>query len=104
MESVEAHLEQLETAGERVYDALFDTDSVNSLLDVLTVLVDGFGNLVESMGGGGNMLLALIPVLTRVFSGNIAESITKTVVNLEGAKNKADILKTALENLNSIKG
>lgn len=82
MESIEAHLEQLSTAGERVYDAIFDSDSMKDFIDVLTDVVDLFAGFVESIGGGGNLLLAFGSIATQVFSDKIASGITRTLNNL----------------------
>lgn len=82
MDSLEAHLEQLGTAGERVYDAFFDSDSMKDLLDTLTVVVETFAGFVESIGGGGNLLLGFGSAAMRVFSTQIAGSISRVVTNL----------------------
>jgi hypothetical protein len=82
MESIEAHLEQLATSGERVYDALFDTDSMNKLIDGLSTVVDFLANAIEAIGGGGNLLKALIPSLLLIFSGPIASGLSTFVINL----------------------
>jgi TP901 family phage tail tape measure protein len=82
MDSLEAHLEQLSTAGQRVYDAFFDTDSMKDLIDVLTVVVDTFAGFVESIGGGGNLLLGFGSTALRVFSGQIAGGISRLITNL----------------------
>lgn len=102
MESIEAHMEQLGAAGERVYQALLDPDSANSLLDVLTEIVDKFGSFIESIGGGGNLLIGLIPVMTKLFSGTISNSLATFIVNLKNAQIQASELKSTLSILNEI--
>lgn len=82
MESIQAHLEQLGAAGERVYDAFFDSDSMKDMLDMLTHIVDAFASFVESIGGGGNLLLGFGSIAMRVFSGQIAGGISKVITNL----------------------
>ena len=103
MESMEAHLEQLSTAGERVYQALFDADSAKDLIDVLTKGVDLFANFVESIGGGGTLLMSLVPIMTRLFSGTIASGLTTFIINFKNAKTQAAELKSTLETLDEIK-
>ena len=102
MESLEAHLEQLSTASERVYDAFFDADSMKDLIDALTVGVDLLGNFVESIGGGGSMLMALVPVMTKLFSGSIADSAATFAINLGNARNNANLLASALASVQEI--
>lgn len=103
MESMEAHLEKLETAGERVYDALLDPDNINPLIDALTEAVDLFGSFVESIGGGGTLLMALVPVMTNLFSGTIANGVATFVTNLANASNTAQTLRSVLKNIDEIK-
>ena len=66
MDSLEAHLNQLSTAGEKVYDAFFDSESMKGMIDALTTIVDLFGSFIESIGGGGNLLLMISPLISNV--------------------------------------
>ncbi len=83
MESLEAHLNQLSVAGERVYDAFFDSDSFKGILDFVTAIVDKFGEFIEAIGGGGNLLLTFGGIATQVFSKQIAGSLNTTITNLQ---------------------
>ena len=74
MESTKAHLEQLATSGEKVFDAFFNNESMNVLLDVLTSAVDAAGNFINLIGGGGNLLL--------MFGGIAGQVLGKVVGNL----------------------
>ena len=102
MESIEAHLKELATAGERVYDAFFDSDSMKDFIDFLTVAVDGFANLTAAIGGGGNMLLFLGSTAMRVFSVQIANGISGFINNLQAAKFNANQLTAQLELVNQL--
>jgi TP901 family phage tail tape measure protein len=99
MESMEAHLEKLSTSGERVYQSLFNAESAKDLIDVLTEGVDLFANFVESIGGGGNLLMSLIPIMTHLFSGSIANSAATFVNNMRSAGQEAATLKSVLEGI-----
>ena len=101
--SIEAHLNQLKTSGERVYKALLDPKDANNLIDVLTEIVDLFANFVESIGGGKNLLMALIPLLTRAFSGTIASGLATFATNLGNASTKAEMLRNMLSTIDNIK-
>ena len=57
LDSLEARLNRLATAGEKVYSALFDSSSMKDAIDLASSLVETFGELVETIGGGGNLLL-----------------------------------------------
>ena len=49
MESMEAHLQKLETEGERVYNSLFDASEINPLIDAITTVVSLIGDFVDSL-------------------------------------------------------
>ena len=82
MDSLEARLQRLGTAGERVFDAIFDSESMKDFIDGVTVAVDRLAEFVESIGGGGNLLLGFGSIAMRVFSSQIAGGISKTITNL----------------------
>lgn len=86
MDSIEAHLQQLATAGEKVYDTFFDSDSMRDLIDVLTVVVERFADFTNAIGGGGNLLLAFGSIAMRVFSNQIGNAITGFISNIQAAR------------------
>ena len=103
MESTEARLEKLETAGQRVYQALFDKNTVDSFADTLTVIVDKFGSFVESIGGGKTLLMALIPIATKLFAGTLASGMATFITNMNNAKNTTASLSSLLDTIKEIK-
>lgn len=86
MESLEAHLQQLSTAGEKLYDTFFNSDSMKDLIDVLTAVVDQFASLTNAIGGGGNLLLSFGSIAVRVFSNQIGSAITGFISNIQAAR------------------
>lgn len=86
MDSLEAHLNQLSVAGERVYDAFFDSDSMKDFIDGITVAVEGVANLIEAIGGGGNLLLMLGSTAIRVFSVQLTGAISGFIANIQASK------------------
>lgn len=103
MESTAAHLQQLSTAGERVYNSLFDASTINPLIDALTSVVSLLGDLIDGFGGGGNLLLALGSIATRVFKGQIAEGISTTVKNIKNQKENNEQLIASYETMKKAK-
>ena len=97
MDSMQAHLQELRTATESLYTSLIDSDSMNGLVDGLTVVVQLFDNFVQSIGGGGNLLLSLGAIGTRVFSKQIASGLATTIVNLRASKENASQLAAEME-------
>ena len=103
MESTEAHLEQLSAAWERVWNSAIDTKATNGLIDILTGLTNGFANLIESIGGGGNALIAIGGIATRVFHKQIASGISTSIKNFQAAKYNAQQLQEQLEVLEKLR-
>jgi TP901 family phage tail tape measure protein len=99
MESTAAHIQQLKTEWEDFYDSLLDTDDINSILDVLTAMLDKVGKLLDSIGGGKAALTGLIGVLTRipainnVISSQIGSIITKNQNNKDNQEAWVNSLK-----------
>lgn len=104
MESTQAHLQQLSTAWERVWNAMSDSKSTNNLIDVLTGLVTGMANFTEAIGGGGDALLLFGSLGTQVFSKQIAQGIATMINNFRAAKDNAIQLNAQLEIMQQFKG
>lgn len=83
MESTRAHLDQLTAQWEDLFDSLLDSDSVNDATDFLRGLVGLVTNLVDSLGGGQEVLLAFGSVLTRVFSSQISAGLNTFISNIQ---------------------
>lgn len=104
MERTQAHLQQLSTAWERVWNAMSDSKSTRSLIDVLTELVTGMANFTEAVGGGGNALLLFGSIGTQIFSKQIAQGIATMISNFRAAKENATQLQAELQILQQFKG
>lgn len=97
MESMEAHLQQLQTAGEGVYNALFNAEDVNPIIDSLTDVVSLFKNFVDAAGGAQGLLLLLGNTAVSVFSKQIASGLATTIANFKTAKENANQLQAEIE-------
>jgi hypothetical protein len=86
MESMEAHMQELSTASERLYISLLNPEGAKGMIDVLTGLVGFLGNFSESIGGGFNLLLALLPAAIGLFKGPLASSLASFITNLGNAQ------------------
>jgi len=86
MESLGAKMEQLGAAGERVKDALLDTDSLKDIVSVLTNITNLVGNLFETMGSGKNVILSLGSALVQMFNGSISKEINSIITNIQNTK------------------
>ena len=96
MESIQAHLQQLKASSEDLYDSLFNSDSFKDLIDVFSFAIDRTADFVDAIGGGGNALLALGSIGTRVFSKQIAESLMVTSKNMNVVKQNAIEMQNAI--------
>ena len=97
MESLGAKMEQLGAAGERVKDALIDSDSMKSVIDALTSVTNLVANLFETMGSGQTILLAFGSTITQLFSGTIAKEINSVITNMQNMKTNAQTIRNQLE-------
>lgn len=88
-ESLEAHLNEIRVAAEKLYDAFFDSDSMKGFLDVLEGIVNQFANFIEMIGGGGNLLLLLGSIAGRVLGKQIGGFIGTQVRNIRTQKENA---------------
>lgn len=103
MESLEAHFEKLSAEAEELYLSLFNAESFKDILDILTTLVDKVGDFTDALGGGGNVLAMLVPLMGKLFSASIADSAATFITNFQNAQNKAAALKKTLEGIDKIK-
>lgn len=89
MDSLDAKLQQLSTSGEKIYKSLFDSDSMKDFIDILTVALDGIGQFIDGIGGGGNLLLGIVSILGHRFSNEIAMGIGQAAYNMNAMKENA---------------
>ena len=99
MDSLEAKMEQFGAAGEKVKDALIDEDDLKGLISSVTNIINLFGSFIESIGGGGNALLAFGGIITQLFSNTIAKEINNTIINIQNAKSNLQALNADRQNV-----
>lgn len=93
MESLAAHLNQLNAAQQRFKSAMIDSDSFKGLVDFGTGAVTIFANLIEAIGGGGTAILGLGGIFTNVFGGIISRQISNVVNHFQILRSNAEQLK-----------
>ena len=99
MESTAAHLQQLKTEWEDLYDSILDSKTINSALDGLTNILNLITNIVDSLGGGKTILMGLISLIGVKFSKQISNMFTPMIKNMQNAKNNAEVLQGLLKNI-----
>jgi hypothetical protein len=81
MESTAAHLQQMRTASEGVYDSLLDTTTINDFLDTLTKILKVTEKMVDGFGGLKGILVALVPLFMQIFNKQIATNMADMIMN-----------------------
>ena len=104
LESTRAHLNQLKTAVEDLYDSLLNPDSLEPLIDGLAKAASFGAKFVDSLGGGGAILTSLGAIGISVFSEQIAKGINTTITNFEIAKRNAQQFDAILQTIQQWKG
>lgn len=99
MESTEAHLQQLSTQWEDFYDSILDANTINSLADILTKVINLFTQFIDSIGGGKSLLVTLGATAIRVFDKQIAGGITRFITNIKTGKDNLSQLNAQLNNI-----
>ena len=89
-ESLTAKLNELTAAKEGLYNSFIDSDSMKSAIEVFTKLVQVMDNFIQGIGGGGNALLGFGAILVKVFSKQIANSISTVITNVGHLFDKLD--------------
>lgn len=79
--SMEGRLNKLQSTAEGIFNDIFNTDDFYGMIDALTTILDLTNQWVNAIGGGGVALQGLGAIATRVFSDNIAQSLTRFVQN-----------------------
>lgn len=97
LDSIDAHLNKLAASGEGVWMSLVDSDSTKKLIDVFAQLANGAKGFIDTLGGGGNVLLSLGAIAMTVFRKQMSESLQKTIYNFSQSRNEAKQYEAALK-------
>lgn len=97
-ERTTAHIQELTTAFEDLYDSAWDSDVFKGIIDSLTGIIDIFSSFVDSIGGGSKALLYFGSVATSVFNKQISKNITSLIQNHKDRKNNDKLLNQDIEN------
>ena len=85
-ESTKAHLQELSTSVEGVFDSMLDADMINTVVDALIPLVNGIEQFIDGLGGGIGLLQTFAPLMLKAFGPQIADSVTKTSKSMMAVK------------------
>ena len=99
MESTAAHIKQLKTEWEDLFDSLIDNTDINNILDGLTNILNLITNIVDAIGGGKTILLGLVTLLTGPMSKTLANSFAPLIQNRQAQKQNEIILEQLKQNI-----
>ena len=92
-ESTKAHLQELSTSVEGVFDSMLDADMINTVVDALIPLVNGIEQFIDGLGGGIGLLQTFAPLMLKAFGPQIAEGVTKTSKSMMAVKENKQTVK-----------
>ena len=99
MESTAAHIQELKTEWEDLYDSILDADTINTVLDGLTKILDKITDVIDAIGGGKTLITGLIALITTKFSKQVSSIFTPMIKNMQNAKANAEVLQGVLRNI-----
>lgn len=102
VDSLEGRMNKLQATFEGIFNSLFETDDIYPFIDALTAALELVDNFVQSIGGGGQVLLAFGNIATKVFSKQLAENIGNTIQAYADNKAVKANSKMAKQNLESL--
>ena len=100
--SLEGRMNKLQATFEGIFNSMFKTDDIYPFIDALTLALELVDNFVQSIGGGGQVLLAFGNIATKVFSKQLAENIGNTIQAYADNKAVKANSKMAKQNLESL--
>ena len=101
MQSTQAHLQQLSTATEGVFDSLLSGEDINKVVDAIIPIVEGIESVIDAVGGGAGVLQLFGPMLLRSFSPEIAQQILTIHHNLQAVASNKQALQNLHETINT---
>lgn len=87
MESTEAHLQQMRTAAQGLYDTMIDNKEINAGIDVMTDFIKVINTSFESFGGGFKSILLMGGTLATLFSDQIGRALANASDESQQLKN-----------------
>lgn len=86
MESTAAHIQQLKTQWEDLYDSVLDANTINSVTDGLTKILETVTNLIDVLGGGKTLLLSITALVSQLVSKGLSKDLTAVISNAQNNK------------------
>ena len=104
-DSIAGRTAKMQASLEGLFSTIFNTDDIYPWMDAAQGAVDLLQQFFDALGGGTNILLGAVTVLTRIFSNNLAKEINNAATNQAVQRQKIENLQNsdaALTNLGII--
>lgn len=102
-ESLQAKLNELTAAKEKLFMAFVDNDGIKDMLDGLTLIVDKIGTVIDAIGGGKVILEELGIIALRVFNKQITNSVINLIKNIKGLQQNVENASAKLKIIEDLK-
>lgn len=103
LQSTEAHLKTAKSSWEGVYAALMKPEDINAGLDVVSSLAERLEGVINVLGNGKGVLLALGSTALSVFKDQIGSGLATTLMNLKAVNANAEQMAAQFQLLQQIK-
>lgn len=103
LQSTEAHLKTAKASWEGVYAALMKPEDVNAGLDAVSTLAERLEGVINVLGNGKGVLLALGSTALSVFKDQIGTGLATTLMNLKAVNSNAEQMAAQFQLLQQIK-
>ena len=101
MESLEAHFEQLTAEAEKLYQTIFDEDTIKDFTDSLTGLIGTINDIIKGFGGMKNVILMVGTSLASAFTPQISQGIMNIATFFQAQREKRDYAQAGIEKVNN---
>ena len=81
-ESWEAASDRVRTSWEGLWDTMINSDSMITMLDGLSGIIEAMNTLASSMGGAGGVLTSFLGIATKLFAPKLSQGLRDTAYNV----------------------
>ena len=92
LDSLANKMDILSATAQGLYQSLIDEDTIKGFVEGLTSIVDLFKNFSDAVGGLSNLLPLLGATAFRVFNQQIADGLSKVIINMQIAKTEQETM------------
>ena len=107
LDSMQAKLQQLSTAGEGLVSNLFNSDDIKPAIDALTDLLNVITQIADALGGLNGILPLVVGNMTKAFSNQLGQAINNRFINYtrsQSQKASAEDIITQMGGVGDISG